>query len=66
MACLETAKPATACSEPAPNFEQLGGELVLLDTRDPTPVQARHLCRLYALTYATAATVAQLAYGVAR
>lgn len=67
MPTSDTAKPATALfGEPASNFEQLGGRLVHLDTRDTTLIQARRLCRLYALTYATATTMAQLAYGVAR
>ena len=60
----DTAKPATALhGEPASNFEQLGGQLCHLDTRDRAFVQASRLRRLYALTYETAATVATLAYG---
>jgi hypothetical protein len=67
MQSVEAAKPATAWgSEPASNPEQLGRALSHLDTRDPTPIQAERLRRLYALTWATATTVAHLAYGVAQ
>src|SRR5215471_3018694 len=56
--------PVTAWgSEPASNLEQLGGQFVYLDIQGPTPVQADGLRRLYALSWATAATVARLASG---
>ncbi|MGY4333062.1 hypothetical protein ACVWWG_007479 [Bradyrhizobium sp. LB7.2] len=67
MLIQDAAKPATAIDgEPALKIELLAGVLVHLDTRETTLIQARRLCRLYALTYATATTMAQLAYGVAR
>jgi hypothetical protein len=63
MASAVTAKPATALhGEPASNFEQLGSELSNQGTSSPAELQARRLCRLYAVPYATAATLARLAF----
>ena len=61
MLALDVAKPATVSSEPAPNFEQLGGPLDPKDTCDTACIQAYRLKRLYALTYDTATTIATLA-----
>jgi hypothetical protein len=33
---------------------------------EPTKLQERHICRLYAVSFATAATIARLAYSVAQ
>jgi hypothetical protein len=64
MAPSETATPATAiCGEPALNFEQLGGEL------DPTNttgrLQVARLIRRFAISAATADTLAPLVFGEA-
>ena len=66
MVASERAKPATVSSEPAPNFEQLGGPLISQVTIDPAFIQASRLTRLYALTYDQATTIAILAYAVIR
>lgn len=63
----DTAKPATAPhGEPASIVGGSGGLHYTLDTRDAAFLQASRLRRLYALTHTMAATVAQLAYGVAQ
>jgi hypothetical protein len=59
----DTAKPATALhGEPASKIEQLCGRLDNQDTTSPADRQARRLCRLFAVSYATAATLARLAF----
>jgi hypothetical protein len=64
VSALDTAKPATVSSEPALNFEQLGGPLNSLDTREAAFFQASRLSRRYVLTFDTARTNAALAYYV--
>lgn len=63
MRAPDTPKPATARhGEPASKIEQLCGRLIDQDTSGPADLQARLLCRLCAVSYATAATLARLAF----
>ncbi len=67
MATAPKAKPQTEISGPGlRNFEQLSEQLNAKDTSNLTDIQARRISRLYALSFATAATIARLAFGVAR
>jgi hypothetical protein len=66
MAFPDTPKPASARhAEPASNTDQsFAGEI---DTKiTPIDLQAQRLRRIFALSAATAATIARLAYAVAR
>jgi hypothetical protein len=65
MARPETATPATALSsEPASNDDRFPGEI---DTKITlTDLRAQRLRRIFALSAATAATIARLAYEVVR
>ncbi|WP_145831430.1 hypothetical protein [Bradyrhizobium huanghuaihaiense] len=66
MASPETATPATACSEPALNFEQLGGELDDNNTEPRLERQAQRLRRMFGLSFSAAAVIASLAWGIVR
>jgi hypothetical protein len=66
MALPDTATPATAlCGKPAPDVDRFAGEIDNHNNPTLTDIQARRLTRLFAMSYATAATVAKLAYAVA-
>ncbi len=61
MVSPDTAKPATARhGEPASKVVVLRGPNIELDILSER--QAQRLCRLYAVSYATAATLARLAF----
>jgi hypothetical protein len=69
VASPDTATPATAiCGKPASNVERFAGELDIDNAteRDALQLQVRRIARLYAVTYATAATIARVCYSVAR
>jgi hypothetical protein len=63
----DTPKPATARhGEPASNVDRFAGEIDNHNNPTLIDIQARRLTRLFAFSYATASTVARLAFGVAR
>jgi hypothetical protein len=67
MAARKTPKPATALDgEPASKFVGFAGRNDTNIAETSTDLQARRLCRLYAVSFDMAVTVATLAYGVAR
>jgi hypothetical protein len=66
MASPDMATPATACSEPALIVERFAGKLDIDNATDRDALQVSRIVRLYAVSFATAATIARLAYAVAR
>ena len=67
MASAHKAKAQTGISGLGlQNFEQLSEQLYAKDTSNLTDIQARRISRIYALSVATATTIARLAFGMAR
>jgi hypothetical protein len=63
MASPETATPATAlCGKPAPIVERFAGELDLTDSKIAERLQVTKLIRTFAISTATAAVIAELAF----
>jgi hypothetical protein len=65
MTPSETAKPAASIeANRLGKFEQLGGELKFHNNINPQEWQARRLCRLYALSFDAAVTLAPFVFAV--